>query len=304
MNIDNAKLRKQLAAIASVYMSVKDIDVINNTFSEIKSCGKDALKQQSCIGNAQEVFFQAIDRHTSEESKSAVRDFIDFSTFEKRFADTDTQAIDALNSENLWCKCRLIVSERTPDGRVSHILWLVKQINEAKRKHDKLIRLSELDQMTGLNNRTSGEHKIRNLISSGIGGMFLMLDADKFKSINDSFGHLAGDHVLIEIAKSMKHVFRNNDVLFRLGGDEFAAYAQGIYDKSNGNILIDRLFDRIDCIKIPELGNRKVTISVGAAFYGDDDVYPFEELYKHADSCVYESKNHTENYATYYNESA
>ncbi|MBQ7502986.1 GGDEF domain-containing protein [bacterium] len=300
---ENAKTYKQLAAVASIYVSAKDIDVINNTFSKIQTCSTDALKHTECFANAQEMFLEAITRKTHPESLKTLKNFIDFSTFDKRFAKTDTEAVDVLNYENLWYRCRLTVSERTPDGRVSHIIWLVKQINEAKRKQDKLIRLSELDQMTGVNNRISGEHKIRNLINSGIGGMFMMLDADKFKSINDNFGHFAGDQVLIAIAKSMKQAFRNNDVLFRLGGDEFAAYAQGIYDKSNASVLINRLFERIDGIKIPELGARKITISVGAAFYSDEDVYPFEELYKNADNCVYLSKKYSDNYATFYNES-
>lgn len=157
--------------------------------------------------------------------------------------------------------------------------------------------------MTGLKNRGSGEKNITDLMDQGIEGMFCLLDADKFKSINDNFGHEVGDKVIKAIANCLKKSFRNNDVVMRLGGDEFAAYAIGVTDLEHANIVINRIFGLIDKIDIPELGERKISISLGAAFFSVAENLNFTELYKRADSVAYESKKTFGNCATFYKNS-
>ena len=111
----------------------------------------------------------------------------------------------------------------------------------------------------------------------GKGGMFMLMDVDKFKSINDNYGHDVGDKVLIAIADCLKKSFRDNDIVMRLGGDEFAAYAPTVLNEKVGQQIIDRFFDNIDKIKIPELGDRKICISMGVAFYHPNDEYSFDD---------------------------
>ena len=132
--------------------------------------------------------------------------------------------------------------------------------------------------------------------------MFILLDADKFKSINDTYGHGVGDRVIIEIANCLKRAFRENDVVMRLGGDEFAAFAPLVFGTEGGSIILERFFDQINLVSIPELRDRKIEVSVGAAFYQEEDEYSFEELYKRADGCTYVSKKHKGNYVTFYTE--
>ena len=173
-------------------------------------------------------------------------------------------------------------------------------LNDEKRQQEKLLYLSETDRMTGINNRGSGEKKIRELIAEGQGGMFVLMDVDKFKSINDNYGHNVGDKVLIEFAGCLKKAFRANDIIMRLGGDEFAVYVPDVHNEAAGERIINRLFNVLDNTDIPELNGNKFYISAGAAFYQTDDKYSFEELYKRADSCTYISKKHKGNYASYY----
>ena len=132
--------------------------------------------------------------------------------------------------------------------------------------------------------------------------MFCLMDADKFKSINDNYGHGVGDKVLIEIANCLKKSFRDNDIVMRLGGDEFAAYAPTVLNEKTGQQIIDRFFYNIDNINIPELEDRKICISMGVVFYKPDDELTFDELYKKADQGTYISKKHEGNYVSYYNE--
>jgi diguanylate cyclase (GGDEF)-like protein len=151
-----------------------------------------------------------------------------------------------------------------------------------------------------LNNRGSGESKIRDALKGGEGGMFVLLDVDRFKSINDNFGHHVGDKVLVAIGDAIHKTFREKDITLRLGGDEFAAFTPGIYSMEAGKPVVKRLISAIEHIDVPELSGMVVNVSVGVAFYQPDDNYSFEELYKHADSCTYESKKTKGSFATFF----
>ena len=130
-------------------------------------------------------------------------------------------------------------------------------------------------------------------------GVFLLLDADKFKSVNDTHGHSVGDKVIIGIASCLEKTFRESDVVFRLGGDEFAVFAAGLTDKTCATRVIDRLFRNVEAMDIPELPDRRVTVSIGAAFYLADRNVSFEALYERADSGTYESKKQAGNAVTF-----
>ena len=92
-------------------------------------------------------------------------------------------------------------------GKINQIVFAIELIDEEKQRENHLLYLSETDAMTKLNNRGGGEKKITELISEGTEGMFCLLDADKFKSINDNFGHDVGDKVIIAIADCLKKAF-------------------------------------------------------------------------------------------------
>ena len=79
-------------------------------------------------------------------------------------------------------------------------------------------------------------------------------------------------------------------VIFRLGGDEYAVYVMNMGDEEAGKAVMDRVFNEISKLDVPELGGRKICVSAGAAFFKEGDKRSFDELYKLADNGVYESK--------------
>lgn len=180
---------------------------------------------------------------------------------------------------------------------VTIVILRIKE--NASIDQEELQRKSELDHLTNIYNRGAGEKKINALIEGKKPGMFCLLDADKFKDINDTYGHGVGDIVLIEIAKALKHAYRDNDVVMRLGGDEFAFYILFTYDKKAGKERIKRFFKLIDEINIPELKGKKIEVSVGATFYDGVAEENFDALYAEADACLYESKKQKGNYVTF-----
>ena len=163
-------------------------------------------------------------------------------------------------------------------------------ITDKKKLENRLIILSEIDALTSISNRGSGERRAEALINSGVRGMFCLLDVDKFKSINDSFWHTVGDKALIEIADCLRRSFTGGDVVMRLGGDEFAVYAVGVENERQGAEKIAQFIANVEQISIPEMCGRKVTVSMGAVICRGGDV-KFDRLYPMADKAMYHCKN-------------
>ena len=147
--------------------------------------------------------------------------------------------------------------------------------------------LSQTDLMTSLYNRGYGEQSIKELLVKEKKGLFCLFDVDKFKSVNDKYGHDIGDKVLIAIAVAMKKAQREDDISMRLGGDEFAMYFRNIDTDEDAKLVIERLFSEIEKIHVDPM-EEQIHISLGASFYKKD--MNFDMLYKIADIGVYESK--------------
>lgn len=295
-------LNRQLQSVAGIYTCLHIIDLRTDTYAVIRSNTDDVTRMLAGRSErAQDTIRIMLNYLTDPDSKNEVMEFIDFDTLEERLKDADTITVEFKNNKGKWCRGRFVVAERDLNGKLTQVLWMVENIHAEKQKRERLQYLSETDLMTGINNRGSGEGKIRKYMLKGEGGMFILMDADKFKTINDDFGHETGDKVLIEIAACLKRSFRDNDVVLRLGGDEFAAYAPLVYNREAGEIILDRLMEKIQRIEIPELLGRPVSVSVGVAFYRPSDRFSFEELYRRADRCTYLSKKHPGCYVTYYN---
>ncbi len=167
-------------------------------------------------------------------------------------------------------------------------IYSLMDITEQKKLEEELKIQSETDFLTGICNRRSGEYRIEKLIEEGKTGMFCLLDANKFKTINDTYGHDAGDEVLIGIAKAMKDNFRSSDVLIRLGGDEFVIFAPGMTDETVGTNVINRFIANVEKISPESIKGHKVTVSLGAVMV--EDRLNFSEMYACADDVMYRCK--------------
>ncbi len=184
----------------------------------------------------------------------------------------------------------ILINANIPNSDMLAAFKNVDDIVASAKERQNLEILASIDIMTGILNRGSGERKVIDAMANNKTGMFCILDVDKFKNINDEFGHNVGDKVLRGIADVLKLTFREVDIIFRLGGDEYAIYVMNLSDEEGGKAVMDRVFKGISEMDIPELGGREICVSAGAVFFRDGDKHSFEELYKLADSGVYESK--------------
>ncbi len=137
-------LQSILSSSADIYMSLCDLDVINNTVTGIKNVNPAIEKAvSSCDHNMKEIFLGIMKGLPESETKQAAIDFTDLSTIDERMKDTDTAVVEYLSYGNIWVRARFVVSERTPDGKVSHVLWMLENIDKEKKKREELINRSE-----------------------------------------------------------------------------------------------------------------------------------------------------------------
>lgn len=149
------------------------------------------------------------------------------------------------------------------------------------------------DGLTGLNNRRRLDQYLRGLQERGKDGEnchFILMDVDKFKSVNDTYGHVVGDTVLKLIADQLKKTFDGiNAFLSRYGGDEFVVVIKG---KENDEVeaKLREFKEGVAELDWHEEHPWKLTVSVGCVQYGENDVWEVEELLKIADTRMYEEK--------------
>ncbi len=184
----------------------------------------------------------------------------------------------------------ILINANIPGSDILAGFKNVDDIVASAKERQNLEILASTDIMTGILNRGSGEQKVIEAMADNRTGMLCILDVDKFKNINDDYGHNVGDKVIRGIADVLKQVFGDEDIIFRLGGDEYALYVMNLNDEEAGREMMDRFFKEIAGMDIPELGDNRICVSAGAVFFKDGDKRSFEDLYKLADSGVYESK--------------
>ncbi len=118
----------------------------------------------------------------------------------------------------------------------------------------------------------------------------VFIDLDRFKFINDTYGHDAGDQVLIAVSTRMRQALRDGDTLARNGGDEFVAVLVDLADASDALPLLDRLL--VAAAEPIEFGSffLQVSASIGISFYGDEQSKTTETLMREADMAMYQAK--------------
>ena len=182
-------------------------------------------------------------------------------------------------------------------------VMIAYRVTKREGQHSReLIDQARRDVLTGLPNRASLNNILEAALSSAAAGQrkfsILFLDLDRFKGINDTFGHAIGDKLLIKVAHIIRPLLRGGDVLGRFGGDEFLLIMPGS-DESGVILVTQRILDVFkNSFKI-EGHTLRITPSIGIAIYPDHGG-DIETLLKHADTAMYESKRLGRNAYTVY----
>ena len=162
----------------------------------------------------------------------------------------------------------------------------------------------DMDEMTGLKNKGSLTREINEYLAdeSTDKGILLVMDVDRFKSINDTYGHDVGDSVISQLGGYLRSRFTHDEIIGRFGGDEFILFIRDTDDPDFARRIAEEVIKGTSENVILPDRDRKVSISIGIAVYhGAEKNY--SEIFKKADTALYQSKADPDNRCYVYTES-
>ena len=183
---------------------------------------------------------------------------------------------------------------RDSEGKIINYIGSFEDITDRKAAEDQIRYLAHHDALTGLPNRFSLHDRIEQ--SMAFARRFdktlavMLIDLDRFKTINDTLGHNAGDQLLIQVARRLEGSVRESDIVARIGGDEFIVVLTGVETSADVEEVAGKI---IKCIAAPYriAGHElRTTPSLGICLY-PGDANEFSELIKHADIAMYHAKS-------------
>lgn len=179
----------------------------------------------------------------------------------------------------------------------------IQDISLQKKAEERLQHMAYHDPLTGLANRNKLEQFLNHLIAvsrrqqTGFGVMFL--DLDRFKNINDTIGHEAGDMLLQIIAERIRSTVRNTDMVARLGGDEFVLLITDVKRTESLAIIAQKILENVLRAITVQGQELYITTSIGISLYPFDG-QNMQSLMKHADLALYRAKEHGRNNYQFY----
>jgi diguanylate cyclase (GGDEF)-like protein/PAS domain S-box-containing protein len=196
-----------------------------------------------------------------------------------------------------WLDLR-IIPLRNADGVITHFAAIERDVTMDKRRLDELARVADRDTLTGIPNRrallraiTAEIEAARDQAAARMppdGPCVIFIDVDHFKSVNDEFGHKAGDAVLCGVADRLVANIRRSDIVGRVGGDEFAVCVAGVR-LPDVRRLAESLHRAVAAAPFETpAGPLKITVSVGVACLAKDDT--LTDLLDRADAAMYDAK--------------
>lgn len=186
------------------------------------------------------------------------------------------------------------VVERDKDGKALRMSGTHADITPSKAVEVEIRRLALTDQLTGLSNRYQFNSMLSQIMQ--INKRFekkivlMLLDLDRFKAVNDTYGHPVGDKLLIEVAGIIKRNCREADVVARLGGDEFAVVLPLMEDVHHATIPARRIIEEVSNLHVIDGNEIHVGISIGISTCTGHDANP-DSIYRDADKALYRAKN-------------
>jgi diguanylate cyclase (GGDEF)-like protein/PAS domain S-box-containing protein len=227
---------------------------------------------------------------------------------EKRSSSQLELCCQRASGEEIWVLLRAVM-ERDVTGALDSVVAMIENITDRKRAESELMRQAEINEFQALHDPLTGLPN-RVLFSERIGHAILqaqrqkkklavaLIDLDRFKEVNDSLGHSAGDHLLISVGKQMGGALRASDTVARLGGDEFGLVLPELTDADALQPVLERLQESLEePIHVQSLPIG-IEASIGIALYPDhgDDA---QTLIQRADIAMYEAKRDGLNYVFY-----
>ena len=223
------------------------------------------------------------------------------------------------NGRQIWVRDRGAVVEKSEDGKPIRMVGAISDISEEVATQEKLQELAFYDPLTQVLNRRIFEDRLDQTLKNSERHQqycaLLILDLDKFKNLNDSYGHQMGDLRLMDVAKRMKEIIREIDTIARIGGDEFSIIlgelgleysvacelakniAEKLCESLSNTVSMEIAFGKLD--KSNDLNKYTCSVSIGVTvFLGNKKTQ--DELLSQADDAMYLAKKAGGNQVCFY----
>lgn len=249
------------------------------------------------IGYSEEEKFETIDDwlrriHSSHQQsvKTALYKHLEGTT--ERF-EAEYQ-IKTKSGNFVWVLTRGIAA-RNSEGKAIRIAGSQTDISQRKKYEEQLFKAAFHDKLTGLPNRALFIDRLKHCLkffkrsNSKRKAALLFLDLDRFKVVNDSLGHEAGDQLLVAVTRRLELIIRPSDTLCRLGGDEFTLLLENIDDEQHASVIANRLIEELH--KPFFIYNQQIFISGSIGIVIIDSYEDPENLMRNADLAMYQAKS-------------
>ncbi len=272
---------------------------------EIESTGYHAFSLSTTLNSSNDAvkayanLFSPLQNITSDSGLMRVKEILYDATFQTAYGNAlfeiQREVLTEKNNLELLKKIQLVIVLFAIPFFVATITLCYKRTRkDAESLLTATKKAASKDALTGLYNRAYTEKEIEKDIKVGAGNAFLyMMDMDNFKSVNDTYGHIAGDNVLKCFSKVLRSVSRENDICCRIGGDEFILYCRNV-NRDQAESIAKRILSSARKRLAEVEGGQKVTLSVGVAPINKDSK-SFKEVYDAADECLYQIKKNGKN---------
>lgn len=298
MKLDEEEYQQMLRALSGIYNATAMIDMKSKMMHPIdfSKNAKSVFKNDNMLdAHILDVFCE---RMVKTEYENVIREFMNLETVEERLKDKKVLYCDYEGKIIEWGRIILAPAKKDADGHLEKVVFAVQDITKQKRLEEEMQYEIEHDALTKTQNRFAFNRLTKTLETTDIPFAFLLLDIDKFKEINDSFGHDIGDEVLERLANILNKNVRYSDELFRLGGDEFAIIFQHVTISDAG--LIKGIIQAVNEESMNSVdGMPAFSISAGVAF---SSTGYSEKMYHNADLALYHTKKTTRKGCTVFEE--
>ena len=200
---------------------------------------------------------------------------------------------DRRKSGEIYPKWLAISVIRDQNGQITNFIGSFNDISERKASEERFLRLAYHDALTNLPNRLNLHERLEQTISQSKLNQnkfaLLLIDLDRFKTINDTLGHHVGDLLLIEVARRLVMSVRETDIVARLGGDEFVVVLSEIKSPADAADVADKIVQMVSAPYLISSNDLRTSPSIGVCIY-PDDAREIGMLLKSGDVAMYHAK--------------
>lgn len=230
------------------------------------------------------------DSHIHPDHVDPLRQKLEEARSGRRYLEMEMQISNAAG-QYTWSRLRA-TAQQDSEGRTIKLVGVIIDIEQEKRISQALLDEAARDPLTKLYNRNVSRRKIDSYLASrgdNEQAALMIMDLDNFKEVNDRYGHLYGDAVLLHASSEISGFFRSNDIISRIGGDEFMIFMKNIPGRALVEKRCQELIAAIRSLHHEQAEDFSLSCSIGVALIPEHGV-SYQDLFQRADRALYSAK--------------